>query len=70
MRSNGVAKITANVTVMPIHDVLDDNIIDITFGFNHLEDFIAEQLFKMIFEAAVVHRKTIKDGYSLPSSTP
>jgi hypothetical protein len=51
VRSNGVAEINVNATVIPIHDVLDDNIIDIAFGYEHFEDFIAKQLFKMIFDS-------------------
>jgi len=31
----------------PIHHILDDDIRDFAFGFEHFENFIAEQLFKL-----------------------
>ena len=33
--------------MVPTHHVLDHNIIDFAFGFEHFEDFIAKQLFKL-----------------------
>jgi hypothetical protein len=33
---------------MPIHHVLDHNISDFAFGFEHFEDFMAKRLFKVL----------------------
>jgi len=33
---------------VPIHHVLDHNIIDFAFGFEHFEDFMAKRLFKVL----------------------
>ena len=47
VRPNGFAAINVKSTVVPIHHVFDHHIIDFAFSFEHFENFIAEQLFKL-----------------------
>jgi len=47
MGPDGLAAINAESAVTPIHHVLDDDIRDFACGFEHFEDFIAKQLFKL-----------------------
>jgi len=47
VRPDGLAAIHVESAVMPIHHVLDHNIIDFAFGFRHFEDFIAKRFFNV-----------------------
>jgi len=43
-RPNGFTTIHVEPAVAPIRLVLDHNIIDFAFGFEHFEDFMVEQI--------------------------
>ena len=47
VRPDGLAAIHVESAVMPIHHVLDDDISDFAFGFEHFEHFMAKQIFKL-----------------------
>jgi|GEM_PF-6191780 len=42
----GFAAINTESAVTPIHHILNDDVIDFSFGFKHFNNFIANQLFK------------------------
>jgi hypothetical protein len=47
VRPNGITTIHVEAAVAPILHVLDDDIRDFTFSFEHFEHFLAKQLFKL-----------------------
>jgi hypothetical protein len=47
VRPNGFTAINVESTVVPIHQIFDDDISDFAFGFEYFEHLIAKQLFKI-----------------------
>jgi len=47
MGPDGITAINIESAVAPIHHIFGGDISDFAFGFEHFEDFIAKQLFKL-----------------------